>query len=367
MIVVFGLGPIGSGAAIALSRRFPVLGIDRDTERAATFTAATGLPAQVTAGDIDWHAVTAVIVAVRLAEHLPSVFSEIPDSHLPVFVLTTLSVTDARKLPTLGDRVIEAPVSGGAAAATTGELAVFIHAPDTLTGPERALIDGMTKYAISFSRYGQPAAAKLTNNTLAAYNALAFTAMMDVADRYGIAADQFADVVNSSSGSSWMSTHFHNFPQDLLFKDVSLLQSDGDDLPAVSVTHPADPTHQILSARARLVSNPPSSPVPASDEHSTHPPDDSPTTLFAVEYEYSPDTSARDKLRPHHRRFLRQLHQEGTLVFSGPYTHTPRALLMLRTDTAEQAGRDLDNDPFMVHGLITNRNISPFRLGIGDL
>jgi hypothetical protein len=40
---------------------------------------------------------------------------------------------------------------------------------------------------------------------------------------------------------------------------------------------------------------------------------------------------------------------------------------MLRADTAEQAGRDLDNDPFMVHGLITNRNISPFRLGIGDL
>jgi 3-hydroxyisobutyrate dehydrogenase-like beta-hydroxyacid dehydrogenase/uncharacterized protein YciI len=367
VIVVFGLGPIGSGAAIALGRRFPVLGIDRDAERVAAFTATSGFPARATAADIDWQVVTAVIVAVRLAEHLPSVFSAIPDSRLPVFVLSTLSVTDAQTLPTFGDRIIEAPVSGGAAAATTGELAMFIHAPDTLTATEQALVDGMTKYAITFLRYGQPAAAKLTNNTLASYNALAFTAMMDVADRYGIAADQFADVVNSSSGASWMSTHFQDFPQDLLFKDVSLLQRDSGDLPAVSVTHTVDPAGRILSARTRLVSNRSPASTTASDGDSTRPPDDSATTLFAVEYEYSPDTSTRDKLRPHHRRFLRELHQSGTLVFSGPYTQTPRALLMLRTDTAEQAGRDLDNDPFMVNGLITDRRINPFRLGIGDL
>lgn len=260
MIAVFGLGPIGAGSGMALVRAgFPVVGIDPDPARAGAWRERTGAPA-VTGPDAltaqDWQEVELVLVAVRLAEQLEPVLSALPvraDAPLPVLVLSTLAVSEARRLADVpGLRMVEAPVSGGVWAAEAGSLTVFVHAPPGTVDIETAVLRALCARRFDFDAYGEPAFVKLANNALGAYNALATAAMLDTAAEHGIDPDRFLDIVNVSSGHSWMSEHFHAFPQDLLFKDVALLHQDLPDLPALDLTPHQAGEPLILATRERL-------------------------------------------------------------------------------------------------------------------
>ncbi len=82
--------------------------------------------------------------------------------------------------------------------------------------------------------------------------------------------------------------------------------------------------------------------------------------IYAVEYTYD-ITRTEDiaTLRPEHRSFLGDLHQEGTLLASGPWLDNaaPGALLLVREESPEAVGRTLDGDPFQRANLITHRSI----------
>ena len=83
-------------------------------------------------------------------------------------------------------------------------------------------------------------------------------------------------------------------------------------------------------------------------------------TIFAVEYTYDVQrTSDLAELRPAHREFLSQLHDEEVLLASGPWLDNaaPGALLLVRAEDGTGAGRLLDNDPFQRAKLITHRRI----------
>ncbi|HLS39233.1 MAG TPA: YciI family protein [Ornithinicoccus sp.] len=76
-------------------------------------------------------------------------------------------------------------------------------------------------------------------------------------------------------------------------------------------------------------------------------------TVYAVLYEYADDPAVAEH-RPSHRAFLAALHEEGTLLTSGPFADAggPGALLLLRGDS-EQTVRDLlREDPFQQQGLV---------------
>jgi 3-hydroxyisobutyrate dehydrogenase-like beta-hydroxyacid dehydrogenase len=254
MIVVIGLGPIGAGVGAALAERGErVLGIDPDNERAAAWASETGMPV---AGDLDGipqrEAIDAVIIAVRLAAQLWSVLDTLPVGERPVFVLTTLAVADARALANSPHVIAEAPVSGGAGGARNGTLALYLHAPEPLGPAAQRVVEGVAKQVFHFDAYGQPAVAKLANNTLAAYNAFAVMGMADVAARAGLDRATFLEVVAASSGQSWIGDHFTEFSQDLLFKDVVLLQQDVHDLPVIHLTGVRDREAEIDDARCRI-------------------------------------------------------------------------------------------------------------------
>lgn len=253
MIAVIGLGPIGAGVASALiAAGHSTIGFDRDPIRVEEFSRTTGKHATSYASEINWQTIDFAIIAVRLAEHLPSAFGAMTRRDIPTLVLTTLSVADAKRLARFGDRIIEAPVSGGAAAAEAGTLTIFVHSPSELTEAELSVSNAIALHTFDFDRYGLPAAAKLTNNTLAAFNAFAVEATMEIAARLGLERATFFDVISASSGQSWMAEHFYEFPQDLLFKDVALLERDVSPLPVLSL---ADVTHresEIVDARARI-------------------------------------------------------------------------------------------------------------------
>lgn len=90
--------------------------------------------------------------------------------------------------------------------------------------------------------------------------------------------------------------------------------------------------------------------------------------IFAVEYTYIDDAEVIQEHRPEHRAFLTEQRKAGTVLLSGPKVTEPgSALIIVRADTADEAGRVLDADPFNHHGIITHRAIAEWNVVIGEL
>lgn len=90
-------------------------------------------------------------------------------------------------------------------------------------------------------------------------------------------------------------------------------------------------------------------------------------SIYAVSYTYSDDVATRDEVRPSHRDFLRGLNAEGVVRASGPVDGGVGALVVLEAESAEDALRILDADPFQVRGVIAERSVRQWDVVIGGL
>jgi len=92
--------------------------------------------------------------------------------------------------------------------------------------------------------------------------------------------------------------------------------------------------------------------------------------IHAVTYVYPDRPADLDATRPEHRAFLRGLHEQGTLLASGPLAATDDApagaLLVLDADSPEAVLAILDEDPFARAGLVAGRTVRPWSPVIGD-
>lgn len=86
--------------------------------------------------------------------------------------------------------------------------------------------------------------------------------------------------------------------------------------------------------------------------------------IIAVTYHYSTDADEINRVRPVHREFLGTLYVQQVLRASGPATlnatasdasQAPGALLILSAESAQDALKVLDKDPFWEAGLIKHR------------
>jgi uncharacterized protein len=90
-------------------------------------------------------------------------------------------------------------------------------------------------------------------------------------------------------------------------------------------------------------------------------------SIFAVSYTYSDDVATRDEVRPAHRDFLRGLNAEGVVRASGPVDGGIGALVVVEAESADDALRILDADPFEVRGVIAERSVRQWDVVIGGL
>jgi uncharacterized protein YciI len=79
--------------------------------------------------------------------------------------------------------------------------------------------------------------------------------------------------------------------------------------------------------------------------------------IFAVTYLYTAPASQIDEIRPIHRAWLSELLEKNILLASGPMVDTPEALLIFRSESAEELAKLLDHDPFDIAGCIGSRTI----------
>lgn len=81
--------------------------------------------------------------------------------------------------------------------------------------------------------------------------------------------------------------------------------------------------------------------------------------VFAVTYEYGPDTEKRMENRPAHRAWQANLFEAGVLLASGPLEddYIPGGLIILQAETRRNIEDILAQDPYASLGVIKSTTI----------
>lgn len=257
---VVGLGDLG----IAIARRLhevgvAVAGIDGAAERRDLWEKETGLAALASTADLDSGRAPRAFVCVRTTDQAAAVITDLngrlgPDAVL--YVVTTLAVDFARGLDGRavagGPRLVELPVSGGRGGAERGELIVLAGGPAATSDDIVFLERTLAARVLPMPRYGEATLAKLLNNALAAYNALAYASAVELAAGAGLDLPATAELLRRGSGGSWMADAFGGLVDDLLAKDAALLAAELGPLPSIDLGEPDALVLALARARALL-------------------------------------------------------------------------------------------------------------------
>jgi uncharacterized protein YciI len=81
---------------------------------------------------------------------------------------------------------------------------------------------------------------------------------------------------------------------------------------------------------------------------------------FAVIVDYKADDPKLGTVRPVHRQYLAELRDKGKLAISGPFTEGGGALIVLETDSKEEAEAIVKSDPFTKEGVFQSWVIRPW-------
>lgn len=89
--------------------------------------------------------------------------------------------------------------------------------------------------------------------------------------------------------------------------------------------------------------------------------------LFALIYHYSDDAALVAAHRPEHRGYLAGLYERGELLAAGPLGEPgpPRGLLLLDVESAADAERIAQADPFAARGAISEHSIGAWTPSFG--
>jgi len=113
----------------------------------------------------------------------------------------------AARLAKLLVDAIDAPMSGGPARARAGTMSLMVACADTAFERHRALLDALADPVFRIGeRPGDGARAKLVNNLLAAVNLAGAAEAIALAERVGLDPARMLDVIERSSGQSWIAS-----------------------------------------------------------------------------------------------------------------------------------------------------------------
>jgi 3-hydroxyisobutyrate dehydrogenase len=153
-----------------------------------------------------------VVDAAQIDEVLfgpQGVLQSVPESRLTVAVCSTIAAHDTERfseqLAGHAIDLLDAPVSGGPARAEDGSLSMMLAGESALAAAhDRLLRDLASKLVYVGARVGDAARVKLVNNLLAGVNLVAAAEAMALGARLGLDRQMLFDVINASSGASWI-------------------------------------------------------------------------------------------------------------------------------------------------------------------
>ena len=125
---------------------------------------------------------------------------------------STVSITASRKLHAQakerGIKMLDAPVSGGVAAAKSGQLTFMVGGDDGVYAQVKVLLMQMGKAAIYAGGPGNGTAAKICNNLILGISMIAVSESFTLAKALGLSEKTLFDICSQASGQCWSLTSY---------------------------------------------------------------------------------------------------------------------------------------------------------------
>lgn len=161
-----------------------------------------------------------VITMLPAAQHVRAVFQNdiAPNAKAGALLIdcSTIDVQSARDvgeaMKAKGFDFVDAPVSGGIAAAAAGTLALMVGGTDEQFERARPFLEPMAKAVIHAGQLGAGQAAKICNNMILGATMAATVEGFALAKKLGLDLQTFFDISSKASGQSWSMTTYCPVP-----------------------------------------------------------------------------------------------------------------------------------------------------------
>ncbi len=212
---VIGLGAMGRGVAASLRRAGHEVHVFDVRREATTAFAAEGGVACDSPAAVGAACEVVVSVVVDAVQTDAVLFGDAPASLAAamrpgsLFVMCStvdpgVSQAFERRLAALGLLYLDAPISGGAAKAASGEMTMMTGGCDAAYAKAGGVLDAMAGKVYRLGAAGQGSKVKIINQLLAGVHIAAAAEAMALGLREGVAPDALYDVITHSAGNSWM-------------------------------------------------------------------------------------------------------------------------------------------------------------------
>ncbi|WP_369063827.1 L-threonate dehydrogenase [Burkholderia gladioli] len=229
---VIGLGAMGLGVARSLLRAgFRVHACDLREDVLAAFAAEGGVPC-ATPAELGARCEVLITLVVNAAQTEAVLFGEqgaVPAMRAGSVVISSATVAHdfavqlGARVEAAGLLMLDAPVSGGAARAASGEMTVMSSGPaEAYAACEDVLAAIAGKVYRLGAEHGAGSKVKIINQLLAGVHIAAAAEAMALGLREGVDADALYEVITHSAGNSWM---FENRVPHILNGDYTPLSA----------------------------------------------------------------------------------------------------------------------------------------------
>jgi putative dehydrogenase len=229
---LIGLGAMGSGIAATLrGKGYEMHVCDARPEAAAAFARDGGIacatPAEVA---VACEVLVSVVVNAQQTESVLFGEGGAAAAMRPGSVFIMCSTVDPNwsiameaRLNAMGIHYVDAPISGGAAKAASGQMTVMSSATPQAYAKADAVLDAMAGKVYRLGdRAGPGSKVKIINQLLAGVHIAAAAEAMALGLREGVAAQDLYEVITHSAGNSWM---FENRMAHVLAADYTPLSA----------------------------------------------------------------------------------------------------------------------------------------------
>ena len=218
-IAFIGLGNMGGGMAANLVKAGHEVTAFDLAEPAIARARGNGCAIATSAAEAVAGA-EAVVTMLPAGKHVAGVYADsVIGTAPPAAILidcSTIDVATAREVEDVagaaGYTMVDAPVSGGIAAADAGTLTFMVGG--SAAGFERArpILEAMGKAVIHAGQAGAGQAAKICNNMLLGATMVATCEAFGLARKLGLDLQTFYDISSKASGQSWSMTSYCPVP-----------------------------------------------------------------------------------------------------------------------------------------------------------
>ncbi len=218
-IAFIGVGNMGGGMAANLAKAgYAVRAFDLSAEAMARAVANGCTEARSAAAAA--HGADAIVTMLPAGTHVAAAYHDTlfaaAKADAILIDCSTIDVVTARSVGTTaaekGLKMVDAPVSGGTAAADGGTLTFMVGGPDAAFEAARPILEKMGKTVIHAGGVGMGQAAKICNNMILGATMVATAEAFVLAEKLGLDAQTFFDISSKASGQSWSMTSYCPVP-----------------------------------------------------------------------------------------------------------------------------------------------------------